>query len=79
MRSIYYMLSIFLTTILLVNTQTNFWWIYDSYDHDELVNPKNPSHDKFLSDQGICMLAPRGSCNSVNSELESSPPFDNKC
>ena len=79
MRSIYYLLSIFLTTILLVNTQITNWWIYDSYDHDELFNQKNPSLDKFLSDQGICMYAPVGSCNSVNSELESSPPFDNTC
>ena len=63
MRSIYYLLSIFLTTILLVNTQITNWWIYDSYDHDELFNQKNPSLDKFLSDQGICMYAPVGSCN----------------
>ena len=79
MRSVYYMLSIFLTTILLVNTLNDTWWIFDSYDHDELFNPKNPFHDKFLSDKEICMFAPLGSCNSVNSELESSPPFDNKC
>ena len=64
--------------LLLVRCRVNWWWVYSPDDHDTIVSDKE-IESKFLEDQTECMWNEISSCHSVNSDLESDPPFDNKC
>ena len=67
-------------SIYFINTQTSkaYWWIYDREDHDILFADGSEENDNFLDDQVKCM-SQYDNCYTINSELESKPPFDNKC
>ena len=76
MRYYFYYLLI-INLLLLVNDQ-NIWWMYSAEDSDIIFNNVNGVETKFLNDQTKCYRG-KSNCHSANSELESDPPFDNKC
>jgi hypothetical protein len=60
-----------------INSQLTNWWIYEPVDFDVIMEDVDILED-FLEDQINCILS-EGQCPSVNSQLISKPPFDNKC
>ncbi len=75
MRYYFYYLLI-INLLLLVNVQ-DLWWIYSAQDHDMLMSNID-IESKFLNDDFKCYNKTTN-CYTVNSELESDPPLDNKC
>ena len=55
------------------------WLICEEEDCNKLLYKDKSLEEKFFLDKKICNYNVLKSCHSVNSRLESLPPFDNKC
>ena len=80
MKFLFFILTFLSIQIHLIKAQTSnwFWWIYDREDFDILFAPASEEHTNFMDDQMKCQ-SQNEKCYSINSELESNAPFDNKC
>ena len=55
-----------------------YWWLYDPQDHDLLFRQKaSPEERRIIEDQGKCYGTE--SCYLLNSKLNSTGNFENKC
>jgi hypothetical protein len=54
-------------------------WLICEEDCNKLLYKDKSLEEKFFLDKKICKYNALKSCHSVNSRLESLPPFDNKC
>ena len=75
-----FLFFIFLLSIKihLIYTEIWNWWIYEREDSDIILDSNSEETETFLEDQVKCQYEYE-KCYTINSELESKPPFDNKC